>query len=130
MRTPGSRKRYAELILKTAGDERWIYHLSLGDGDGSALPAENIVNPAKKRSGAVTVAAMFVLLFMSCGYAAFAYDAGTGVSLIYREEDPSRFSISSVHMQTGSENMKRSGSGMKRLWKRFINTWLRQSWSI
>ena len=103
----GSRKRYAELILKTAGDERGFTTCLSATATALRYRLKNIVNPAKKRSGAVTVAAMFVLLFMSCGYAAFAYDAGTGASLIYREEDPSRFSISSVHMQTGSEEYEK-----------------------
>ena len=44
----GSRRRYAELILKNGRGRTGIYHLSLGDGDGSALPAEKYRESGKK----------------------------------------------------------------------------------
>ena len=98
-----------ELILKTAGDERGFTTCLSATATALRYRLKNIVNPAKKRSGAVTVAAMFVLLFMSCGYAAFAYDAGTGASLIYRKRIPPAFRSAASICRRARRNMKRSG---------------------
>ena len=80
----GERRRYADLILRTAGDGRGFTTCLSASASALRYRLKSIVTPGKKASGALLVGVAFILLFVSFGQISLAYEAGTGESAIYR----------------------------------------------
>lgn len=80
----GERRRYADLILRTAGDGRGFTTCLSASASALRYRLKSIVKPSPKASGALLVGVAFILLFVSCGQISLAYEAGTGESAIYR----------------------------------------------
>lgn len=79
----GERRRYADLILRTAGDGRGFTTCLSASASALRYRLKSIVKPGKKASGALLVGVAFVLLFVTFGQISLAYGAGTGESAIY-----------------------------------------------
>lgn len=100
-----TRRRYAELILDTAGNERGFTTCLSASAAALRYRLKHIVKPQKQYSGALTVGLTFFILCMSCGYVALAYDGGTGAEIIYRSEDPRQYSIRYITRTDPSPNL-------------------------
>lgn len=79
----GQRQRYASLLLSTAGDERGFTTCLSASAEALRYRLKNVVQPRKLRSGALVTALIFLLLSMSFGYVALAYDSDTGEHLLF-----------------------------------------------
>lgn len=71
------RRRYAELILNTAGDSRGFSTCLSASAKALRYRLRSIMQPRKRRGGALLIAGLFCLLSMSCGYVALAYGEET-----------------------------------------------------
>lgn len=72
-----TRRRYAELILNTAGDSRGFSTCLSATARALRYRLQSITKPKKRRSGALLIAALFFALSGSCGYVALAYGEET-----------------------------------------------------
>lgn len=89
----GAKRRYAELLLKTAGDERGFTTCLSASAKALRYRLRSVVEPKEKRSGALIVGVVFFLLCMSCGYVAIAYGEDTGAELIYQSRPLEEYSL-------------------------------------
>ena len=94
-----ARKQYAILLLDTAGDERGFTTCLSATANAMRYRLQNITKPAKRRSGALIVGAVFFILCMTSGYVALAYDGNTGAQMIYQCDDYSSYVIRSVSLK-------------------------------
>lgn len=88
-----TRRKYAALILGTAGDERGFTTCLSASASALRYRLKNIVVPRKCRSGALIAGLSFFLLCMSCGYVALAYGELTGAEAIYQSRDTSLYNL-------------------------------------
>ena len=77
------RRRYAQLILRTAGDSRGFTTCLSASASALRYRLKSIMKPGRKLPGALLVGTVFFVLFMTCGQVGLAYEAGTGESAIY-----------------------------------------------
>ena len=82
----GERRRYADLILRTAGDGRGFTTCLSASASALRYRLKNIVRPARKHVGALFVGVVASLLFLACGQVGLAYGMGTGEAYIYQNE--------------------------------------------
>ena len=82
-----TRRRYAELLLRTAGDARGFSTCLSASAASMRHRLKNVLHPARKHSGAIAVGLTFFVLCMTSGYVALAYGAGTGEDLIFSSQD-------------------------------------------
>ena len=99
-----TRRQYAGLLLKTAGDERGFTTCLSASASALRYRLKNVVKPPKKRSGALLVGLVFFLLCMSCGYAALGYDDTTGAEAIYQSQDPSAYQLRYISLADAPYN--------------------------
>lgn len=92
-----TKRQYAALLLKTAGDERGFTTCLSASADALRYRLKSVVEPGRKHSGALVVGLVFFLLCMSCGYVAIAYGEGTGTELIYQSRDLEQYSLRYVY---------------------------------
>ncbi|MBQ3201834.1 MAG: peptidase M56 [Clostridia bacterium] len=86
------RRLYAELLLRTAGDERGFTSCLSASARALRYRLGRIMKPGKRKSGALAVGLAFFILCMSCGYVSLAYDSTTGKEAVFGG-DPSSFSL-------------------------------------
>ena len=91
-----TRRRYAGLILETAGDGRGFTTCLSAAASSLRYRLKNIVRPPRTYSGAMTVGLIFFLLSMSCGYVALAYGGGMGADIFFGKRKPSACSLAYV----------------------------------
>lgn len=96
-----TRKRYALLLLNTAGDSRGFTTCLSASANALRYRLKNIMNPARKRSGAVVVALFCLALTTSSGYVALAYGRESGRELLYGGADPSSFALYDISITEG-----------------------------
>ncbi len=95
------RVRYAELILKAAGDGRGFTTYLSAAASTLRYRLKAITETGKRHSGALTVALVFFGLSMSCGYVTLAYGEHQGKDTIFGGEDPSLFTLDQVQVEGG-----------------------------
>lgn len=78
-----TRRRYAELLLRTAGDSRGFSTCLSAGASSLRCRLKNAVEPRAKTSGTLCVAVAVLLLFLSSSAIAFAEPAGTVEELIF-----------------------------------------------
>ena len=88
------RRRYADLILSSAGDERGFTTCLSAKASSLRYRLRQIMRPAAKGSGALLIGLAAFFLILSCGYTAFAYGGGTGEELIFDGQDTSLYTFS------------------------------------
>ena len=93
------RRQYADLILSAAGEERGFTTCLSAAASSMRYRLRSIVNPRKRRSGAIIVGLTFFVLCMTCGYTALAYGGSTGEEVLFRNQDHSEFHVSSISLR-------------------------------
>ena len=88
------RRRYADLILNSAGDERGFTTCLSARASSLRYRLRQIMKPAAKRSGALLIGLAAFFLILGCGHIAFAYGGGTGAELIFDGLDTSLYTVS------------------------------------
>ncbi len=88
------RRRYADLILSSAGDERGFTTCLSARASSLRYRLRQIMKPAAKRSGALLIGFAAFFLILGYGYTAFAYGGGTGEELIFDGLDTSLYTVS------------------------------------
>ena len=87
------RRRYADLILSSAGDGRGFTTCLSAKASSLRYRLKNVMQPAMKSSGALVIGIATFLLILSCGQVALAYGGGTGEELIFNSEDPALYVV-------------------------------------
>lgn len=87
------RRRYADLILSSAGDGRGFTTCLSAKASSLRYRLKNVMQPAMKSSGALVIGIATFLLILSCGQVALAYGGGTGEELIFNSDDPARYVV-------------------------------------
>ncbi len=88
------RRRYADLILSSAGDERGFTTCLSARASSLRYRLRQVMKPAAKRSGALLIGLAAFFLILGCGHIAFAYGGGTGEELIFGGQDTSLYTVS------------------------------------
>lgn len=88
------RRRYADLILSSAGDERGFTTCLSARASSLRYRLRQVMEPAAKRSGALLIGLAAFFLILSYGYTAFAYGGGTGEEFIFGGQDTSLYTVS------------------------------------
>ncbi len=91
-----TRQQYAKLLLDAAGNERGFTTCLSVSADAMRYRLRSIAKPAKRRTGAWIVGAIFFVLCMTSGYISFAYDGDTGVKRIYWDNNIENYSVRSI----------------------------------
>lgn len=95
------RRQYAELILKAAGDERGFSTCLSASAAAVRYRLKAIVNPGKRRTGAIVVGASFFFLCMTCGYVSLAYGEDTGAVTVFRSHSLEEFTADEITVSGG-----------------------------
>ena len=77
------RRRYAELLLTTAGDTRGFTTCLSASAQTLRYRLRNVIHPAKRSGGALLAGAAALVLTMTCGYTALAYGHTTGAEAFF-----------------------------------------------
>ncbi len=93
-----TKRQYAELLLKTAGDEQGFTTCLSASANALRYRLKSVVDTKKKPSGALVVGLVFFLLCMSCGYVTLAYKESTGAEVIYKSQPPEQYVLSSINL--------------------------------
>lgn len=93
-----TKRRYADLLLKTAGDEQGFTTCLSASAGALRYRLKSVVDTKKKPSGALAVGLAFFLLCMSCGYVALAYGEGTGAEVIYKSRPTEEYVLRSANV--------------------------------
>ena len=96
-----TKRQYAELILKTAGDDRGFTTCLSASASTIKYRLNAIMKPPKRHSGALMVGAIFFVLCMSCGHVALAYGEHTGSETVFSNQDPALFTLDEVSVTGG-----------------------------
>lgn len=91
-----TRRRYAELLLQTAGDERGFTTCLAASASALRYRLGRIMKPGKVRTGALAVLLAFVLLCMSFGHVALSFDAGLLGEEVFGGTQPQSIRVSSL----------------------------------
>lgn len=87
------RRRYADLILSSAGDGRGFTTCLSARASSLRYRLKNVMQPAMKSSGAIVIAIAVFMLILSCGQVALAYGGGTGEELIFNSDNPAHYVV-------------------------------------
>lgn len=87
------RRRYADLILSSAGDGRGFTTCLSAKASSLRYRLKNVMQPPIKSSGALVIGIATFLLILICGQVALAYGGGTGEELIFNSEDPALYVV-------------------------------------
>lgn len=101
-----TRKKYANLILNTAGNERGFTTCLSASASSMRYRLKSIVSPGKKHSGALIVGLMFFVLCMTSGYVALAYGEETGAETVFRNYELSNFVADGITVSGGQYDSK------------------------
>ena len=99
-----SRKQYADIILKTAGDERGFTTCLSASANAMRYRLKSIMRPSKRWNGVFFVGIACFSLIMSYGYTALAYEEHTGSEVIFFNHDTKLFTSEEVFMGNGEDD--------------------------
>lgn len=92
-----TRRRYAELLLQTAGQEQGFTTCLSASANALRYRLKNVLAAKKKPSGALVVGLVFFILCISCGEIALACGECTGAQAIYRCRPSEQYTVSSIN---------------------------------
>lgn len=81
-----TRDQYASLILNTAGDERGFTTCLSASAASLRYRLKHIVTPKIRSSGALVIAIVFFILFMTSGFMTISLGDFTGQAVLFSEE--------------------------------------------
>lgn len=81
--TEDTRLRYADLILRSAGDGRGYTTCLSASASALRYRLQNIMKPRKRFAGGVTAGFVLFTLIVSCGHVALAYSGGTAHEVVF-----------------------------------------------
>lgn len=91
-----ARKRYAMLLLDTAGDERGFTTCLSASANAMRYRLRSVTKPTKRHTGALIVGAIFFLLAMTSGYISLAYDGAPGANRIYSDNSIENYKVRDI----------------------------------
>ncbi len=95
----GARQQYANLLLRTAGDERGFTTCLSASAKSLKYRLQNVMAPKERWTGGLAIFVTSFLLMMTCGHVALAYNVGTGHQYLFQVGAPSDYEIISVSVQ-------------------------------
>lgn len=98
-----TRKRYAELILTTAGDERGFTTCLSATAKSLRYRLKHIVTPRKRTAGFLLAGCVFCLLVATCGFITMAYETVPGTEAIFGGNNLSEYMVKSVYWKDRGE---------------------------
>ena len=90
------RRRYAELLLETAGDPRGFTTCLSASAQALRYRLRSVVHPVKRSGGALLAGTVLFTLLMTCGYTALAYDPATGAEALFSGGPAEDYELSSI----------------------------------
>ena len=94
--TDTQRQQYAELLLKTAGQEQGFTTCLSASASALRYRMKNSVRPRRLHSGALTVGLLSFLLLITCGSVALSYDSQTGNDAIFFGHDLETYELTEI----------------------------------
>lgn len=88
-----TRRRYAGLLLRTAGDQRGFTTCLSASAGALRYRLKSVMEPGRRRSGALTVGLVFFALCMTCGYTALAAGRTTGAEAVFGDPGPEAYTL-------------------------------------
>lgn len=89
----GQRRQYADLLLRTAGDERGFTTCLSASARALRYRLHWVVNPVKRFTGSFLAGTVLFGLMFSCGYVTLALEQTTGADLIFAGEDSALYEL-------------------------------------
>ena len=102
-----TRRHYADLLLRTAGDERGFTTCLSASAQALRYRLEHVLHPRKRWAGALAIIVVFYVLVMSCGYVAFGFNQISGQDLIFGGANTSGYTLESVSRQENPNDLNR-----------------------
>jgi len=93
-----SRRRYAELLLTTAADDRGFTSNLSNSAKALRYRLLQVMRPREKAAGAMVLAVIFYLLFVTCGYAAIPYAKTSGADAFFHSRKQSECMLNAVQL--------------------------------
>lgn len=78
-----TRQRYARLLLNTAGSDRGFTTCLSASAQAMRYRLKHVMDPLRRRSGAVLVGLLCFALLVTAGHTALAYGSQSGADLLY-----------------------------------------------
>lgn len=97
--SPATRHLYADLLLRTAGEQRGFTTCLSSAASSLRYRLHNVLHPSKRLLGAVLSGSVFFVLIMSCGAVTFAYESGNAQEFIFMDRPLSDYSIQSTCLE-------------------------------
>ena len=91
-----TRRRYAELLLETAGENRGFTTCLSASAQTMRYRLKHVIKPRSRYKGAIAVAVIGFFLFMTSGYVALAYGGRSGEALLMSYGDRAVFDVRNV----------------------------------
>lgn len=100
--SPSDRRLYAELLLRTAGEQRGFTTCLSSSACSLRYRLHNVMQPNKRMLGAVLTGVIFFILIISCGAITFAFDSGSVQEIIFKNRSLEEYSIQSIYLEDSS----------------------------
>lgn len=99
------RRKYADLLLSTAGEERGFTTCLSASARAMRYRLKHVMEPKKRRLGALLAGVLAFVMMMSCGTLSVAYDRKTGTDYIF-EGNRDAYQVGNVWIweESGREN--------------------------
>lgn len=88
-----TRRKYAHLLLNTAGSSRGFTTCLSASAEAMRYRLKNVMEPMRRRSGALLLGLLCFVMCLSGGQVALAYGEGTGTDAIYQGQNPAHYSF-------------------------------------
>lgn len=98
-----TRRRYADLILRTAGDERGFTACLSVSAESLRYRMKSIVKNQKRKNGIWLIAPLLFLLYLCYGQVALGFGRTTGAQAIFADADPAVYEITEVRIDDEEE---------------------------
>jgi hypothetical protein len=103
------RRRYAGLLLQTAGDDRGFTTCLSTSARALHYRIQHVLKPTRKRTGAILVGMIAFVLLITYGHVTFAGAERTGKEVIFQNRDLSEYIIESVRYYEAGESKRYEG---------------------
>lgn len=91
-----TRRRYAGLLLATAGDSRGFTTCLSASAQALRYRLRSVVHPVRRSGGVLLTGMVMFVLMMTCGYTALAYNPLSGQEAFFSNGQPEDYTLRSV----------------------------------